>query len=256
MKLSPSLLPGETPLVVVDEFIIPEVGSIDLLGVGIGGEITVVECKLRANPEIRREVVGQVLAYAGGLWRMKYDDFAATFARRAGGKSLLTAVSEVADSPLDDEEFRQALTQRLESGAFRLVITVDEITPELKTIVEYLNEHTLSSVHVLALELSYASEDDFELLIPAVYGEESATRKRRNSAEQWTATTFAEQVEERTAGVVRAFVDVCSNTATNVVTSRITGPVNARYVLLLQPWWPTTVSVGTVFEGINPSGRH
>ena len=151
VKLSPSLLPGDSPIAVVDEFNVPGIGSVDLLGVGISGEITIVECKLRANPEIRREVVGQVFAYAGGLWRMTYDNFAATFSRRAG-KSLMTAVGNLQDGPDDEVEFRQAVTQRLDAGEFRLIIVVDEITSELKTIVEYLNHNTLRTVQVLALE--------------------------------------------------------------------------------------------------------
>src|SRR4051794_32274419 len=82
VKLSPALLPGADALAVVDEFWVPGIGSADLVGVGALGDITIVECKLKANPEIRREVVGQTFAYAGGLWRMTYDDFALTFANR------------------------------------------------------------------------------------------------------------------------------------------------------------------------------
>src|SRR3954470_8687005 len=73
LKDIPGLL-GESTAV-VDEFYIPGAGQVDLLGVGIDGSITLVECKLENNPEIRRKVVGQVLAYAGGLWRTPYDDF-------------------------------------------------------------------------------------------------------------------------------------------------------------------------------------
>ena len=36
---------------------------------------TLVECKLQSNIEIKRKVVGQVLAYASGFWRMSYDEF-------------------------------------------------------------------------------------------------------------------------------------------------------------------------------------
>jgi hypothetical protein len=206
VKLSPSLLRGEPSIAVVDEFTIPGIGSADLLGIGIGGDITIVECKLVANPEIRREVVGQVLAYAGGLWRMTYENFAATFSRCAG-TSLTSAVAALQDGTFEESEFRDAVAQRLETGEFQLIITVDEITPELKTIVEYLNEHTLPTVQVLALELAYAREGDIELLIPTVYGEESVRRKGGRPGIRWTEDTFAEQIEARTTGPVRDFVD-------------------------------------------------
>lgn len=207
VMMSPTLLPGDRSLAVVDEFTLPGVGSVDLVGIGTSGEITVVECKLRANPEIRREVVGQVLAYAGGLWRLTYDEFEATFERRAG-ISLMEAERQIADSSLDESALRAEVARRLQSGEFRLVIAVDEITSELKMIIEYLNEHTVAAVQVLALELGYAKEGDIELLVPAVYGEEIASRKARTAASgQWTAASFAEATEQRTSGAVRAFVD-------------------------------------------------
>lgn len=66
---SPDLLTGEK-LATADEFPIPEIGRVDIVGVGAEGAITVVERKLQANPEIRRQVMGQMTAYAGFL---KYD---------------------------------------------------------------------------------------------------------------------------------------------------------------------------------------
>ena len=56
---------------------------------------------------------------------------------------------------------------------------VDAITPELRLIIEYLDEDTVDTLQVIALELAYARDDNMELLIPAVFGEESAARKAR-----------------------------------------------------------------------------
>ena len=58
--------------------------SVDLVAVGAAGQITVVECKLAANPEIRSSVIGQVFAYAAGLWSLSYDEFDRLFTDRAG----------------------------------------------------------------------------------------------------------------------------------------------------------------------------
>jgi len=44
-----------------------DAGYVDLLGVTPDGDITLIESKLKANPEIRRHVVGQILAYAATL---------------------------------------------------------------------------------------------------------------------------------------------------------------------------------------------
>jgi hypothetical protein len=204
VKASSTLLPDTPPSAVVDEFWIPEVGgSVDLVVVDPQGELTLVECKLRANREIRREVVGQILAYAGGLWRMSYDEFAAGFAARAG-QPLDRAVAQVAGDDMDMDQFRASVTQRLADGEFRLVIVVDVITTELKRIVEYLNEHTVSSVQVLALELGYIKDGDVELLVPTVYGQESAARKVKATA--WTAEAFG-RVQQRIAGPALTFTE-------------------------------------------------
>jgi hypothetical protein len=68
---SPSLIPaddirdGFSPLVVaVREFGLPGSGNTDLLAFSSAGEITIVECKLAANAEIKRTVIGQILEYA------------------------------------------------------------------------------------------------------------------------------------------------------------------------------------------------
>jgi hypothetical protein len=207
VKRSPSLLPGGEPLAVADEFWVPGVGSVDLVGVSSAGEVTLVECKLKANPEIRREVIGQVLAYAGGLWRMAYDDFATTFAARAG-RALVEAVADATGQEVDEAALRANISRRLMDGEFELVIAVDAITPELRLIIEYLNEHTVPSVHVLALELAYGRDAEVELLIPTVYGQESADRKTQASGgAKWTPGSFAEQVQARTSGATRRFIE-------------------------------------------------
>jgi hypothetical protein len=204
VKASATLLPDTAPSAVVDEFWIPEAGSVDLLVVDRSGALTLVECKLRANPEIRREVVGQILAYAGGLSHMSYDEFAAGFRKRAG-QSLDIAVAQATGDEVDADQLREAITQRLAAGEFRLVIAVDQITPELKLVVEYLNRHTVDAVQVLALELNYTKDGDVELLVPTVYGLESAVYKA--STTKWTAETFLEQVQEQTRESARAFIE-------------------------------------------------
>lgn len=207
VKSSPTLLPGGANIAIVDEFTLPGVGSVDLVGVGPFGDITLVECKLRANPEIRKSVVGQVLAYAAGLWRLTFDEFEATFTRRAG-MSLTKAVSQLPQSSLDEGALRTEVTRHLQEGDFRLVIAVDEITSQLKMIIEYLNEHTVTAMQVLAVELGYSQEGDVELLVPAVYGEELASRKGRSATTgQWTPVSFTDAMEQRTSGAVRTFVD-------------------------------------------------
>ena len=57
-------MPG---LIVVDQIAISVTGYVDLVAVDSDGNITLVECKLASNQEIRRSVIGQIFAYAAGL---------------------------------------------------------------------------------------------------------------------------------------------------------------------------------------------
>lgn len=192
---SPQLLTG-VALATVAEFWIPDIGSVDLIGVGSDGAITVVECKLRANPEIRREVVGQVLAYAGGLWQMSYDDFESTWRSRAGSE-LHEHVGAKTGAEVDGEELRRAVMANLAAGTFTLLIVVDDITDELKRVVEYLNIATRDEITVLALELQYLKDAGKEILIPRTYGEALRETKGRaaNNKVKWNAETFGAAVE-------------------------------------------------------------
>lgn len=205
VKLSPTLLPGGEELAIVDELSLPGTGFVDLVGVGANGLIVVVECKLRANPEIRREVVGQVFAYAGGLWRMDYDQFDALFTARAG-KGLYESVKAATASELDEGQFRAAVGANLAAGAFRLIVAVDEITSELKTIIEFLNSHTSENVQVLALELQYVKDGDVELLTPIVYGAESTAKKQGAVGNKWTEESFSEELDRRSSPEAAAYV--------------------------------------------------
>ena len=172
---SPELMPGAAgKRFAVAREVTLDAGYVDLMGVTPDGDITLIECKLKANPEIRRHVVGQILAYAATLWEMDYADLDAAFAARAGA-SLSSAVSAVAGESWDEETFRSAVSTNLATGRFRLVIAVDDITEELRRIVRFLNGHTTHELEVLALELRYVADSGVEMLFPKTYGEKAIT---------------------------------------------------------------------------------
>src|SRR5919108_1847957 len=148
---SPDLLPGsETglPMAVARELHVAS-GEIDVIGVDVEGEITLCECKLATNPGARREVVGQLLEYAGALQGLEFADFSERFAARAG-KRFSEAVEQIAGADFDAVAFEAQVAENLRRGRFRLVFAVDAITDSLKGTVTYLNSHLDASV--LALE--------------------------------------------------------------------------------------------------------
>jgi len=194
---SPSLLPGidRQQVAVATELAVPAVGQADVVVVDPTGEITIVECKLAKNAEIRRWVIGQVFSYAAGLWQLGYEELKQAFkARNADLTAPFTG-----ESDWDDETFRAAVADNLGSGAFRLVIAVDEITDELKRTVVFMNGHTVPELRLLALELRYAEDEGVQILLPSVYGEESAEHKGTGprAKRQWDESSFLAELEAR-----------------------------------------------------------
>jgi hypothetical protein len=212
LKDSPDLLPGSSgaPVAVVSQLYVPETGPVDLTAVSSSGAITLVECKLRANPEIRRSVLGQVFAYASGLWKVSYADFDAAYAKRAK-MPLAEHVRLAADAhsvDFDEDAFRTAVEQALAQGHVSLVIAVDSITEELRRTIEFVNAHTQASVDLLGIALSYVKDGDIEILVPVVYGDEAVREKARATTRQWTAPEFLAALKEYVtpaaeAGLVR-----------------------------------------------------
>jgi len=181
----PEVLPGVSPAALaVDQFVVPSGGSVDLVVLEADASITVVECKLAKNAEVRRAVVGQILSYAASIAKLDADDFLARFDTRLGRSAVAALAPEVGSGETEDWDearFRIDLARTLADGAFRLVIAVDRITEELRSIVEYLNTRTDGSVEVLALELDLVAQDGVEVLIPRVHGLESARLKTQRT---------------------------------------------------------------------------
>jgi hypothetical protein len=219
LEQSPVLIPGVDPdrCVVAREVHLGD-GYADLVVVDADGVITIVECKLRANPETRRSVVGQLFAYAAGLWRLSYDDFDAAMSARHANLSDLAQQSYATDDPeFSSSSVRGSIARSLASGRFRLVIAVDHITGELRSIIEYLNTQTVGDVQVLGLELEYVADEGVEILIPNLYGQETAVRKPgpRGSTHTWTKEELFEVINVMTEPLRSGFAHIFQHAQTH-----------------------------------------
>ena len=184
------------PLVMTHEFSV-SFGFVDLVGVGATGSITIGECKKHDNTEIKRTVIGQLFAYAAAIWGMTYDEFDAIWQAKLrppmtddatweGRKRppLADEIGKAAEErglPFDEALFRASVAENLLNGTFTLLLAVDEITPELQRIIEYLSGHMKPGVDVTALELGYVTLGDVEVLVPKTYGVEIAQQKASGS---------------------------------------------------------------------------
>lgn len=184
-------LAGEVRLV-VSEFGVPGSGYLDLLGFTATGDIVLMECKLRSNPEIKRKVVGQLFEYAGFLWRMTFEQLDAGVRQRRGD-GLLNLMGKVVQKDWNPEAFRQRVEQNLATGAFVLAIVVDRATDELQRAAMFISECGKSNFSFHVLEMQRFQAGDTEILTPHVHGTVGTTsteaQKGRLSKEQ-----FLEQV--------------------------------------------------------------
>jgi hypothetical protein len=122
---------------------------------------------------------------------------------------LEMAAESVGPDEFEPAPFEAAVADNLRKGAFSLLVVVDGINEELKGIVEYLNTHSTKEVSVLALEMrryhegDEEDEDRIEILLPVLYGEESASPKVSRHA--WTKEEFERFLEEHSPSGVQAF---------------------------------------------------
>jgi hypothetical protein len=79
----PSLIPGVSERAVACREFSSGVGPADVVILDESGDVTLIECKLTTNPQVRREIVGQVLDYASRLWGMRVEEFEAVWRRAA-----------------------------------------------------------------------------------------------------------------------------------------------------------------------------
>jgi hypothetical protein len=164
----------DAPSVIAREVHTPLGGVVDVVAADVDGVITLCECKLAKNAGARREVLGQVLEYAGGMNELSFHSFRARMNARLDG-DLVSLMAAKAGAEFDEREWIALVSERLERGEFRLMVAVNEITDALKQTVQYLNER--ASFTILAVELRRAKHCDVEAIAPNVFGEEAALKK-------------------------------------------------------------------------------
>jgi len=150
-------------------------GPIDALGVDKDGEIYLIETKLYKNPD-KRTVVAQVLDYGASLWS-NFRDFG-NFVEQINlhtnkdfNKTLNQRLSEFFEISEDETNILLENTRRnLSDGNFKFVVLMDHLHEQLKDLIIFLNNN--SEFTVYAVELEYYKHQDFEILIPKLYGSE------------------------------------------------------------------------------------
>lgn len=163
-------------------------GSLDHLFVDAAGVPTLVEVKRSSDGRVRREVVGQMLDYAANAAAYWKDHTLRRFFEERCAADGLDPDATVRASlgPVDDvDTFWEAVRTNLAAERLRLVFVADEIPPELRRIVEYLNGQ-MTQTEVLAIEVKQYRDASgaHETLVPRVIGQTEAARQVKGRAEK------------------------------------------------------------------------
>lgn len=209
----PSLIPmaeimeGASDLLCIGREVGVPSGAIDLLFIDRDGLLTIVETKLVKNPEIRREVIGQIVEYASYISQWTADDLyriANEYFSKSDkvpsdykGSTLDRVMEKLGGDEFSDEDFRSNIWQNLKDGKMRLIIAVDELIEPLRVTVTFLNSY--SKFDILLLQVSSFEESKSrKVLIPSLFGYKpsppSPVRKK------WDEERFFTDTKEKCEG--------------------------------------------------------
>ena len=170
--------------------------SLDHLFIDQDGVPTLVEVKRSSNSQIRREVVGQMLDYAAnGSAYWSIEQIVSAFERRCERDDVEPAdeLAAVLDESLDEDEFWQTVKTNLQAGRVRMLFVADDIPPELRRIIEFLNGQ-MDPAEVLGVEIKQFVGEDRQVLVPRVVGMTAEAEKKRalGPGPTWDDESFLE----------------------------------------------------------------
>ncbi len=171
---------------------------------------TVVEVKRSTNTQLRREVVGQLLEYITNLrastsaddLRSKFDD-----AARARDEDPETALKDALGVTMSADEYWATVGENLARGRIRGFVVADEISVELRRILEYLNDQ-LGDSRFLALEVpQFVAVSGITTLVPQIVAgslEPPVKQESARASGQWDEERLIAKLVEKEKGGTRA----------------------------------------------------
>lgn len=165
---------------------------------------TLVAVKSSQETRIRREIVGQMLDYAANvLMYWPIESIISQFESncRDLGRDPEQVFEEFLGTDVHEDRFWEKVKTNLQAGKLRLVFIADDISAELRRVVEFLNEQ-LDPTEVLAVEIKqYVSQDGLKTLVPRVIGQTAEAQQKKASAtrerRRWDEESFFHEFEIR-----------------------------------------------------------
>ncbi len=171
--------------------------SLDHILVDQRGVPTLVEAKLLQNSEARRAVVGQIMEYAAnaeGSWGAgRLRQLASEYWAKAPRGKDLDAVLRAAFPEIDDvEAFWEQVEANLKQGRLRLIIAADELRPEIRRIIEFLNQQ-LRTVQIFGLEIRCFTDNSGRgVIVPFLVGQTQAAADSKGTPRPTRSWTIEE----------------------------------------------------------------
>jgi hypothetical protein len=148
-------------------------GPIDALGTDQDGNIYVIETKLYKNQD-KRTVLAQALDYGASLWRHSGDStqFVSMLNQKVKdqfGVDLVEKLQEFFEIE-EGQLIVDNMAKNVLNGNIKFVILMDSVEDRLKDLITYVNQN--SRFDIYAVDLEYYEHDEFEIIIPKLYGSE------------------------------------------------------------------------------------
>lgn len=225
--------------------------SLDHLFLDQDGVPTLVEVKRASDTRGRREVVAQMLDYAAnGVAYWPVETIKAAFEQRAEGDGHDPAqlLLELLGPDADAEAFWAKVKVNLQAGRVRMVFVSDEIAPELRRIVEFLNVQ-MDPAEVLAVEVKQYVGADFRGLVPRLVGQTAEAVQKKAAG-----TTAGPRVQPGEWDEDKFFATLAATAPDDVA------PARALYDWLaarpeVRVIWGRGAQTATVHFGISMPGR-
>jgi hypothetical protein len=189
-------------------------GPIDALAIDKDGDIYIVETKLYKNPD-KRTVVAQALDYGAALWKHfnDFDEFMRILDQECQENFESTFQEKLAAFfSLDEEQVAvqlDSMRKNLNEGNLKFVILMDTIGERLKDLILYVNQN--SQFDIYAVQLEYYRHEEYEIIIPRLFGVEVKKNVRASSSQRrkWTKEDFLQDAKEKsTSGAYKIIEDL------------------------------------------------
>ena len=194
----------QSPIMIIGR----ESQQIDVLGITIDCVPVVIECKRKANPDMRY-LIAQIFEYASKLVEFSYNDFDQIVIKYLSSERCeeqqyknmnlasaykkfweANAGNDQEDELFDEDSFINKISDNLKEGEFYLVIVVDEISETASRTIKFLNKK-LHKLRVEVVEITKFSDTKRAIYVPNHVNKEDS----RDKAPQPGKTTFEEMVE-------------------------------------------------------------